>query len=209
MENQGVIPKEIPIYIDGKLGIRYTLMCKNGEFKIREDMQDFLPDNIVFVDKSTRPDVITDKRCKVIVTTSGMGSYGPAQYYIPAYITNANALIHFTGYVAEGTLGRQLKEAEKDESVTIRGVLYKKRADVEYTSEFSAHAKADEMISFLKKFKHLNLVLVNHGETSSKEIFARRIEKEVKPRNVGILGRQYFFRITPDGLSTSKTSKFL
>ena len=209
LENQGVIPKEIPIYIDGKLGIRYTLMCKNGEFKIREDMQDFLPDNIAFVDKSTRPDVITDKRCKVIVTTSGMGSYGPAQSYIPAYITNANALIHFTGYVAEGTLGRQLKEAKKGESVTIRGVLYKKRADVEYTSEFSAHAKADEMISFLKKFKHLNLVLVNHGETSSKEIFARRIEKEVKPRNVGILGRQYFFRITPDGLSTSKTSKFL
>ena len=208
LKEQSIIPKDIPIYIDGKLGIKYTLMCKNKEFAIREGMENFLPDNVVFIDKTTRPGVIIDKGSKIIVTTSGMGSYGPAQNYIPAYITNANALIQFTGYVAEGTLGRELKEALKGESVTIRGVLYKKRADVEYTSEFSAHAKADEMIAFLKRFKHINLVLVNHGEIESKEIFARRIEREVRPKNVGILGRQYFFRITPDGLVDSKTTKF-
>lgn len=206
---QSIIPKDIPIYIDGKLGIRYTLMCKNKEFETREDMEDFLPDNVVFVDKSTRPDVIMDKRSKIIVTTSGMGSYGPAQNYIPSYITDANALIHFTGYVAEGTLGRDLKDAPKGESVTIRGVLYKKRADVEYTSEFSAHAKADEMLAFLKRFKHINIVLVNHGETASKEIFARRIQKETKAKDVAVLGRKYFFRINPYGLVDSKSTKFL
>lgn len=209
LKEQSIIPKSIPIYIDGKLGIKYTLMCKNKEFRIKEGMENFLPDNVFFVDKTTRPSVIMDKGSKIIVTTSGMGSYGPAQNYIPSYITDANALIHFTGYVAEGTLGRELKDAPKGESVTIRGVLYKKRADVEYTSEFSAHAKADEMIAFLKRFKHINLVLVNHGETESKEVFARRIEREVCPQNVGILGRQYFFRITPEGLVYSKPTKFL
>lgn len=209
LQKQQRISTEIPIYVDGKLGIKYTLMCTNGEFRIKRDMKDFLPENVVFVDKSTRPNVLIDKGCKVIVTTSGMGSYGPAQMYIPTYITDKNALIQFTGYVAEGTLGRELKDTPKGEEVTIRGVLYKKRADVEYTSEFSAHAKADEMIEFLNRFNHLNLVLVNHGETASKEIFARRILKEVKPQMVAVLGRQYFFRINPYGLVDSKSTKFL
>ena len=45
---------------------------------------------------------------------------------------------------------------------------------MEYTTEYSAHAKADEMIDFLKKFKHLELVLVNHGEADTKQIFCRK-----------------------------------
>ncbi len=38
-----------------------------------------------------------------------MGSYGPAQVYIPEYISS-NTLIHFTGYTAEGTMGGKVKE---------------------------------------------------------------------------------------------------
>ncbi len=203
------ISTEIPIYIDGKLGIKYTIMCKNGEFAIREDMREFLPENSTFVDRSTRMDAINDKRCKIIVTTSGMGSYGPAQAYIPAFITDKDALIQFTGYTAEGTLGRTLKDTPKGEVVKIGGVLYKKEADVEYTNEFSAHAKADEMIEFLRQFTHINLILVNHGESPVKELFAKRILDEVETKYIGILGRQYFFRINPYGLVDSKATKFL
>ena len=209
LQNRGKISSEIPIYVDGKLGIKYTIMCKNGEFQIKDEMKEFLPENVIFVDKSTRIDVINDKRSKIIVTTSGMGSYGPAQVYIPTYITNKNALIHFTGYTAEGTLGRALKDAPFGEVVKIGGVFYRKAADVEYTNEFSAHAKADEMIEFLKQFTHLNLVLVNHGEVDKKEVFAKRILDEVNARHVGVLGRQYFFRINPYGLVDSKATKFL
>lgn len=209
LQRQQKIPVEVPIYVDGKLGIKYTLMCKNGKFAIKDEMKGFLPENVVFVDKSTRQNVLDDNGCKIIITTSGMGSYGPAQVYIPAYITRRNTLIQFTGYVAEGTLGRKLKDTPKGEEVTIRGVLYKKRADVEYTSEFSAHAKANQMIDFLNKFKHLNLVLINHGETDSKETFAKRVLREVKPGNVAVLGRKYFFRINPYGLVGSKPTKFM
>ena len=82
----------------------------------------------------------------------------------------------------------------------IGGTLVKKRAQVEYTTEYSAHAKADEMIDFLKKFKHLELVLVNHGEADTKQIFAERIINEVDTDRVGILGCGYFFRVNHDGL---------
>ena len=41
------------------------------------------------------------------------------------------------------------------------------------TTKYSAHAKADEMIEFLNQFKNLKLVLVNHGESRTKNIFCR------------------------------------
>ena len=173
-------------------------------------MKDFMPPKVVYVDKTMRNSILQDKdSCKIIVTTSGMGSFGPAQAYIPAYIDNENALIHFTGYTVEGTLGRRLKDTPKGEIVEIRGVGYRRLAKVEYTSEFSAHAKADELIEFLQKFNHLNLVLLNHGEQPVKEMFAKRVMDEVNPKNVGILGRQYFFRINPYGLVASKPTRFI
>ncbi len=208
LQDSKAISTEIPIYVDGKLGIKYTGMCANGILGVSEEMRDFLPQNVVFVDKTTRGDILKNNGPKIIVTTSGMGSHGPVETYIPSYITKSNTLIQFTGYVAEGTLGRELKDASIGETVKIRGVLYKKRAEIQYTNEFSAHAKADEMISFLQRFERPNLVLVNHGEWQVKDIFARRILKEVNAKNVAILG-QYFHRINPYGLVTSKSAKFL
>lgn len=191
--------KGIPIYFDGNLAIRYTKMF--DDLGIEEEMKgNFLPDNLIYVDKLNRKLVLNDKSKKIIITTSGMGSYGPAQIYIPEYLNRDNALIHFTGYTADGTLGSRLKNTEPGEMVQVGGLLVKKVAKVEYTTEFSAHAKADEMINFLKKFKKLKLVLVNHGRKESRKIFAERIAREVKPKNVGILEEDYIFRVNTFGL---------
>ena len=171
-------------------------------------MRNFIPENLTWVDKGNRSEVLEDKNVKIILTTSGMGSYGPAQIYIPEYISRSNSLIHFTGYTSEGTLGARLKEALINENVQVGGMIVKKRAQVEYTTEYSAHAKADEMLEFLKKFNFLKLVLVNHGEFNAKEIFAERIVNEVKPKGVGILGCGYLFRVNPYGLIKNMSTKF-
>ena len=207
MQDEGEL-EDIPIYFDGKLAIRYTNLYINGGLNIKEEMKDFLPKNLEFVDKSTRMTVLNDTSKKIILTTSGMGSYGPAQLYIPEYITRPNALIQFTGYTAEGTLGSRLKNADMGDMVEISGILVEKKARVEYTTEYSANAKADEMIEFLKQFEDLKLVLVNHGETDTKKKFAKRILKEVNPKRVGLLEREYFFRINSWGLIKSLPTKF-
>ena len=181
------------------------------EVKLMQDSGELdadIPIYFEFVDKASRPDVLEDKDRKIILTTSGMGSYGPAQVYIPEYIQRENALIQFTGYTAEGTLGNRLKTAEFGDDVEVGGLIVKKRADVEYTTEYSAHAKADEMIQFLQKFGNLKLVLVNHGQSDVKEKFAKRILDEVNTKYVGILGRDYFFRVDPYGLRKTLSTKF-
>ncbi len=209
----------LPIYFDGKLAFYYTDMYRHlyeertddGKRVVEfyEDKIDFIPPDLIRVsDKGIRRDIVADSKSKIIVTTSGMGSYGPAQTYIPAYIKRSDALIHFTGYCAEGTLGYRLKEAEIGEVVEVGGLQVEKAGNVEFTKEFTAHAKADELIQFLQQFRNLDTVLVNHGSSEAKKAFAKRVVKEVRPNQVGILGEEYFFRVNSDGFDKQMGSKF-
>ncbi len=208
MQEDGQISTSIPIYFDGKLAFEYTNFYLAKAFDLKPEMENFLPDNLQAVNKTSRMSVVQDEGAKIIVTTSGMGSYGPAQTYIPAYLSRKNALIHFTGYTAERTLGRLLQETEIGSTVKALGLVTIKRADVQYTNEYSAHAKADEMIAFLKQFENIRMVLVNHGQVEVKEQFAERILSEVDTRNVGILGCGYLFRVNNYGLIKTMGTKF-
>lgn len=208
LQDDGKLDISIPIYFDGKLAKHYTALYQKNQLDIREDMVEFMPKNLVLVDSDIRNDIIKDDDLKIIVTTSGMGSYGPAQLYIPIFIKSSKSLIHFTGYTAEGSLGNRLTTTPIGEVVRIGGLLAQKRAQVKYTSEFSAHAKADEMILFLKQFRNINMVIVNHGDTSKKDAFATRILREVKTKEVGIATREFFFRINPYHLVKTFSTKF-
>ena len=139
---------------------------------------DFLPKNLTYVDKTNRCEVLASTEPKIILTTSGMGSYGPAQVYIPEYLTRKNSLIHFTGYTTEGTLGARLKEAEIGDTVQIGGMLVKKCAQVEYTTEYSAHGKADEMIAFLQQFHNLKMVLATKPTEANDHRFEQAQETQ-------------------------------
>lgn len=210
LQDSGDLDLNIPIYLDGKLSIRYTNMYLKGLVGIKEDMQDFLPQNFKYVDKTIRNSLLhEDNSCKIILTSSGMGSYGPARSYIPAYLGRQRMLIHFTGYTAVGTMGRRIKDTPNGETVNVGGLIIKKRAKVEYTAEFSAHAKADTMIDFLKQFNNLKLVLVNHGDPEVKEKFATRILNEVDSKCVGILSKETLFRVNAWGLVKTIPTKFI
>ena len=208
MQDRGVLSTDIPIYADGTLGLKYTALFSSEELEIKPEAMNFLPQNLNFVTKDNRSEILESDECKIIVTTSGMGTYGPAPQYIIKYIKKEKCLIQFTGFTTEGTLGTRLKSAENGDIVSIGGMLVTKRAKVEYTTEFSAHAKADEMISFLQQFENIRLVLVNHGESDVKDSFAKRIVQEVKTQDVGILNRQYLYRVNAYGFVKTMSTKF-
>ncbi len=209
-QDEGIINSNIPVYLDGELAINYThIYMHYPSLGIRKNMLDFIPKNIYWVNRKIRPNVVENPDQKIILTTSGMATYGPAQYYLSQYLSRPDVLIHFSGYVAEGSLGRKLKETKTGEPVEFNGLVLKKRADIQYTSEFSAHAKADELIAFLKQFDNLKFVLVNHGEPTVKESFATKISNELDPKDVAILNRDYLFRVNAYGYVKSISTKFI
>jgi putative mRNA 3-end processing factor len=168
-----------------------------------------LPKNLTFVhEPETRARIIKESSVKVVLTTSGMGSHGPAQTYLPAFLQRKDALIHFTGYVTEGTLGRRIYDCPNDGVVSAGGISVKKNADVKFTSEFSGHAKANELIYFLAQFKNIKAVLINHGSYDSQLAYSKRVETELHPKSVGVLNSQYLFRVNAYGVTKQLTTKF-
>ena len=208
MQDENQISKNIPIYYDGKLGCKYNLLYESNALDLNENSKQFYPDNFTIIDnKQKRSSVIADNNCKIILSTSGMGTYGPSRTYLPALLTKSNALIHFTGYLAEDSMGRTIYEAEPGAIVEMMGLQVKKRAEVKYTSEFSSHAKADELINFLRPFKDIKMVLINHGEANTKIAYSQRVVDEIEPKYTAILG-DYLYRVSAYGFVKSISTKY-
>lgn len=223
-QESGKLDRSIPIYLDGKLCFKYTGLYQYDGLDNREEARDFLPDNLTFVnDLTLRRKIMNDGEQKIIVTTSGMGTHGPAQTYLPAYTKRENVLIHFTGYCAKDTMGRCLIEAPKGYFITknkdgewiytehveeTEGLILQKKADVKSTSEYSSHAKADELINLLDKFNNKKLILVNHGESDVKTSFAARLNERYGDKtDIGILD-DCLFRVDGYGYVKSFPTKF-
>lgn len=208
-QDEGKLDKSIPIRLDGKLAIKYTELYLKDGLDNKEEYRNFLPENFSYISsKSERSSIIESNECSILLATSGMGSNGPCRTLIPQYLKNPNAVIHFTGYCAEGTMGRRLYDCKHGEIVDCCGLRVQKLACVLFTAEISAHAKADELIGFLTPFLYKKLVAVNHGTNKKKDIYSNRVIHETDAKNVGILGRDYFFRIDAYGLRKTLTTKF-
>lgn len=219
MQKLGKINTKIPIRLDGNLAQEYTRAYKNSKFLIESGKDDFFPENFSFISKENRLEVLGDRRQQIVLTTSGMADHGPAKIYLEHWVGRKDVLIYIPGYTSPDTLGYQLQHPVDERilkaefkgvkltpeqklqisesevlnpKVFIFGRWLDMRAQVLTTSECSSHGKADEIIAFLQGFKHLNLVLINHGQTEVKQQFAERVGVETNAKYVGILGAHTF-----------------
>ena len=207
LQDNGDLSEDIQIYLDGKLTQKYTTMYLSEDF-VKEDMRKFLPKNLIWVYKDTREDVFQNNKQKIVVASSGMGSHGTSKRYISEFVSKYNSTIIFNCFLASGTVGRKLIETPKGEKVEIYGLIKERNCDIYSTEEFSSHAKKDEIIALLQEFSNLRAVIINHGDKEIKEKFAKRVYDVIDCRSVGIIDRDYVFRIGPWGVSKTIPTKF-
>lgn len=202
MQQEGLLDTSIPIFADGKLSYSYTNFYLNHSEFLKKEVKNFLPENFNFVkDNIEREKLLTDRSCKIILTTSGMGNYGPAQTYLPYYISRPKCSIIFCGYTTPDSLGGKLKQVKKNELFNLNGLIVKKAANVYSTNEFSGHAKKEELLNLLRKFNNIKSVIINHGNTDVKEYYAKRVVNEIAPKNVALLDNQNYIRIYAYGIA--------
>lgn len=201
LKDQGKIPEDYPVRADGKTGIDYTFrqISNSNIIKYKEGMTHFFPSHLQFVDDKTRPSIMQHKGGQIIITTSGMGTNGPARVYAPYYLRNKNAILYFPGYLSEGTIGRRLYEAGYGETVTIHGEPVVKQAEVLQTLECSSHATADELIEFYSMFAPKSILFI-HGSIDKKKALEARTRNELGIKKTGILGMGYVCRINSYGI---------
>lgn len=204
LQDEGHIPKDYPVRADGKSGINYTFryISHSNIIQFKDGIEtDFFPYNLQFINNSSRNSVLNCRQGQIIITTSGMGSNGPAKMYIPYYLKNKNSVIYFPGYTAEGTVGRRIYEAKDGETVYIYGGQpVEKRATVLQTLEFSSHDTADLLIDFYSMFKP-RAILFTHGTLECKEALSLRTQQQLGIKHTGILGNGYVYRIDSYGIA--------
>jgi metallo-beta-lactamase family protein len=194
MQEEGKIPPEYEICIDGGLGVgtcwKYLAILQ----QYYPNAPDFMPDNVRILDAKTRATILDECRAsrghglrKIVITTSGMLSNGPARVHVPNFIERFDCMIHLCGYAAEETIARHLLDTIKQDEVIIRDSVYQKNAIVRTTREFTSHAPADELLKFLRQFKNVRFVAVNHGATEESKEFVERIIAECP--NIEEVGR--------------------
>ncbi len=118
----------------------------------------------------------TDEPC-IIVSASGMCEGGRVVHHLRRRLGRGDAHVVIVGYMAEGTLGRELAEGADD--VEIEGQLIPVRARVHVLDGFSAHADHGELLAWLDSVigpsGSLPQVVLTHGEEAAREALAAGI----------------------------------
>jgi len=113
----------------------------------------------------------------IIISADGMCEAGRVLYHLANEISNPRNTIMIVGYMAENTLGRKIRDGEKE--VMILGDKYKVEAKVELMNAFSAHADYNEMTTWLKNIdtSRLKKIFLVHGETEAQEFFKKHLNE--------------------------------
>lgn len=114
----------------------------------------------------------------IIVSASGMATGGRVVHHLKHQLPDPRNTVVLTGYQAQGTRGRQLREGARE--VKIHGRYVQVRAEVVDVEDFSVHADADEMLHWLSAMPGApGTAYVVHGEPEAAAHLATRVEDDL------------------------------
>ena len=113
----------------------------------------------------------------LIIAASGMCDAGRIKHHLAHNIGRRECAILFTGFQAEGTLGRRIVDGA--ESVRLFGETVPVRAKIHTLGGLSAHADRTALLAWLRNFRHApDHVFVVHGEPDTAQSFAEALRRE-------------------------------
>jgi metallo-beta-lactamase family protein len=115
---------------------------------------------------------------KIIISASGMATGGRILHHLKRYASDERNTVLFTGFQAAGTRGAAMTAGVQ--SVKIHGEQIPVRAEVKNLHMLSAHADADEILSWLRNLERApSMTFVTHGEPDASEALRKRITEEL------------------------------
>ncbi|MBB5219094.1 MBL fold metallo-hydrolase [Treponema rectale] len=193
--DQKKIP-QIPVYMDSPMAVNAT-----GIFQLHQECYDektkqaFLQhhknpfgwNSMQFVQSVDESKELNKKQGPmIIISADGMCEAGRILYHLANNINNPKNIILLVGYMSENTLGRRIRDGEKE--VKILGDWYNVKAQVETINAFSAHADYQESLDWLNEIdtSRLKKIFLVHGEHDAQLFMKDFLEKNGYP-NVEIV----------------------
>ena len=171
----------VPIYVDSPMAANATSVfrvhpeCYDesvNEAFLKHHKNPFGFGSLSFTTSVEESKSLNDKEGPmIIISADGMCEAGRVLYHLANEIGNERNTILIVGYMAQNTLGRKIRDGEKE--VKILGDMYHVNAKVEQINAFSAHADYTEMTDWLKTIdtSRLKNIFLVHGEKEAQEFF--------------------------------------
>ena len=190
----GELPR-VPVYIDGMIWDINAIHTAYPDFlsasvrsQIFQDNNPFLSDILKRIGSPLeRKEVIEGGPC-IIIATSGMLNGGASVEYFKNLASNPNNLIVFACYQAIGSVGRQVREGNKE--VYIDKELIRVNMRVETLYGLSAHSGRNELLQYVSRMNpRPKRIILNHGEVSkcldlASSLYKMQHVETLVPRNL-------------------------
>lgn len=172
---------DLPIYLDSPMAIDASEIFRtHGEdHKLTEEQCRKIFAMVQYVREVEDSKALDRNRDpKIILSASGMATGGRVLHHLKYYASDPRNTILFAGFQAGGTRGDAMTSGA--ERVKIHGQYVPIRAKVANLQMLSAHADADEIMSWLGQFEAPPLMtFVTHGEAAASDALRHRIEEEL------------------------------
>ena len=180
---EGRLPRDFPIYLDSPMADKATQAVVEHPELYDEEATELRKRRQIRADlrglrvTESIADSITlnesDHAC-IIISASGMCEGGRIVHHLKHNLWRPNANVLLVGYMAEGTLGRQLFEAAP--RVEIFGEEVVVRAQIHRLDGFSAHAGHSELLDWLSEVAPGRpRIVLTHGEDEARSALAAAI----------------------------------
>jgi metallo-beta-lactamase family protein len=175
---------DFPVYVDSPLASAATRVYDVDPEDAREYLDDealailrggkspLRFDDLRIVESSGESKALNDDRTpKVIVSSSGMCEAGRIRHHLKHNLWRQECAVVFTGFQAQGTLGRVLVDGVK-RRVTIYGDQISVQCRIFSFRNLSAHADRDGLLKWAAAFEPKpERIFVVHGEAANCEAF--------------------------------------
>jgi metallo-beta-lactamase family protein len=175
----------VPVFLDSPMAVDVTEIFQRHKDAFDRETWDLITSGqaplrfpgLELVRSTERSKEINDlKEPAIIMSTSGMCTAGRIKHHLAHTIDHEQNTILFVGYQAQGTLGRQILEGNKQ--VRIHGRMYPVRARIEQIHGFSGHADRDDLLRWAGNFKSApKRLFLTHGEEDSAMSLAEHIRQ--------------------------------
>ncbi len=182
LQDAGRMPR-IPVFIDSPMAVSVTRLYQQSKEEMDEDMlvsleegrSELEPEGIQFVRDVNQSKALNVQRGPmVIISGSGMANGGRVLHHLMHRLEDPRNIVLFTGYQAEGTLGRRLLDGEKQVRIMKQEVDV--RARIERVNALSAHADQQEILQWLSGFDAPpRKTFIVHGEPPAQEALREKI----------------------------------
>lgn len=191
LTDSGKIPR-LPIYIDSPLAVSLSeVFDKHTEEYNTETWHEFghrgdVPlafRNLIYthsVEESKQLNNLSGPF--MIISASGMCEGGRILHHLRNNISDPNNIVMFTGYQAEGTLGRKILEGAT--TVNIYGHPTEVRAHIVKFNEFSAHADQQQLLGYITQLHGLERIFLVHTEEQQATTFAPLLKEKLPDTEV-------------------------